>query len=95
MLVVDARLAHGPAGSAGGGGIRTASGCPESIRSTSGSGPSGPFFNGVWQSLQPPIRARYAPRSIIASTAAGGGVGVVAADGDGAATSSGTGLDVV
>ena len=95
VLVTDTAPTHGPGGSTGAGGISRPSGCPDSRRSTSGSGPCGPGFGGVWQSWQPPIRARYAPRSIMASTAAGGGVGVAAPDGDGTATSSGTGLDTV
>ena len=33
------------------------------MRVMSGSGPFGPIFNGVWQSLQPPAVTRYLPRS--------------------------------
>ena len=29
----------------------------------SGSGPFGPIFHGVWQSLQPPNETRYSPRT--------------------------------
>src|SRR3954469_13221536 len=39
------------------------SGCPDSIRDMSGSGPLGPILSGVWQSLQPPTVTRYLPRS--------------------------------
>src|SRR5512140_2958584 len=46
-----------------GGGITRFSGCPESMRVISGSGPFGPIFRGVWQSLQPTIVTRYFPRS--------------------------------
>jgi hypothetical protein len=38
----------------------------------SGSGPFGPFFHGVWQSLHPIVRTRYAPRSTIAAFVAAG-----------------------
>src|SRR5690242_13090920 len=53
---------HGPEGF-GGGGIFTASGWPDSIRVMSFSGPFGPIFHGVWQSLQPRMVTRYLPRS--------------------------------
>ena len=43
--------------------ISNDSGCPDSIRAMSGSGPFGPIFSGVWQSLQPPMVTRYLPRS--------------------------------
>jgi hypothetical protein len=39
------------------------SGCPDRMREKSGSGPLGPIFSGVWQSLQPPTVTRYLPRS--------------------------------
>src|SRR4030095_122233 len=45
------------------------SGCPDSIRAMSGSGPFGPILSGVWQSLQPPIVTRYLPRSTWARAA--------------------------
>ena len=43
------------------------SGWPDSIRDMSGSGPFGPSFNGVWQSWQPMMLTRYAPRCTAAS----------------------------
>ena len=46
--------------------ITTCCGWPESARLMSGSGPFGPIFQGVWQSLQPPIVTRYSPRLICA-----------------------------
>src|SRR6478672_2779303 len=36
-------------------------GCPESIRLMSSSGPLGPIFLGVWQSLQPPMATKCSP----------------------------------
>src|SRR4051812_17469822 len=39
------------------------SGWPESMRSMSGSGPFGPIFVGVWQSLQADVDTMYFPRS--------------------------------
>ena len=50
--------------------IGNESGCPESIRDMSGSGPLAPIFKGVWQSLQPPTVTRYLPRSTRAWVAA-------------------------
>ena len=38
------------------------SGWPDRNRVMSGSGPCGPIFHGVWQSLQPMIFTRYSPR---------------------------------
>src|SRR5262245_21226015 len=55
---------QGPGGSFGAVGMTSASGCPDSMRDMSGSGPLGPIFNGVWQSLHPPTVTRYAPRAI-------------------------------
>ena len=34
------------------------SGCPDSMRDMSGSGPCSPILNGVWQSLQPAVETR-------------------------------------
>ena len=48
--------------------ITSCSGCPDSIRVMSGSGPFGPIFSGVWQSLQPPMVTRYWPRAIRAGS---------------------------
>jgi hypothetical protein len=53
---------HGPDG-AGGGGTFIDSGWPESMRVMSGSGPFGPIFIGVWQSLQDMMSTRYFPRA--------------------------------
>src|SRR5205823_5471074 len=63
VLVAAPAHSHGPFGF-GAGGITRCSGCPLSIRDVSGSGPFGPIFNGVWQSLQLPIVTRYSPRAI-------------------------------
>ena len=50
-------MTHGP--DAGGGGVTTKSaGWPVSARLMSGSGPRGPIFHGVWQSLQPIVFTR-------------------------------------
>jgi len=49
--------AFGTAGSA------MPAGWPDSMRDMSGSGPRAPSFHGVWQSLQPIVRTRYAPSS--------------------------------
>src|SRR3954454_19466767 len=49
---------QGPFGSDGAGGIANCSGWPLRSRVRSGSGPFGPIFNGVWQSLQPPTVTR-------------------------------------
>src|SRR6478672_2351546 len=61
VLVAAVAITH-PSGSSAGGGTLKFSGWPESIRDMSGSGPCGPIFHGVWQSLQPMILTRYAPR---------------------------------
>src|ERR1051326_7971672 len=53
---------HGPF-EGGGAGSFSDSGCPDSRRETSGSGPFGPIFFGVWQSPQPMLWTRYRPRS--------------------------------
>src|SRR5262245_55435114 len=45
------------------GGNLSVAGCPESSRDMSASGPFGPSVLGVWQSLHPPTRVRYFPRS--------------------------------
>ena len=63
VLVADSEPIHGPAASAGGGGITTSCGWPVRARVMSISGPLGPIFHGVWQSLQPIVFTRYAPRS--------------------------------
>src|SRR4030095_4075069 len=63
VMVPAATIAHGPGGTAGAGGIFRSDGCPLSRREKSISGPLGPTFHGVWQSLQPPIPTRYSPRS--------------------------------
>src|SRR4029453_10720153 len=60
---------HGPAGSGGAGGVGNCWGGPLRIRDISGSGPFGPSFHGVWQSLHPPNETRYWPRAIRASRA--------------------------
>ena len=43
------------------------SGCPDSIRVISGSGPFSPIFQGVWQSLQPEVVTRYLPRASLSA----------------------------
>ena len=53
VLVAEATTSQGPAGSAGAGGMASASGWPANRRVRSGSGPRGPFLSGVWQSMQP------------------------------------------
>src|SRR5688500_14211549 len=62
VLVAAATHAHGPGGSDGGGGMIISAGWPVSMRDMSGSGPFGPIFHGVWQSLQPMVLTRYSPR---------------------------------
>jgi hypothetical protein len=54
---------HGPGFKSGGGNL-IVSGCPESIRDISGTGPLSVILSGVWQSLQPPKVTRYFPRAI-------------------------------
>src|SRR4051812_26880430 len=44
-------------------GSLSADGLPDSSLDMSGSGPLGPNFFGVWQSLQPPTVVKYLPRS--------------------------------
>ena len=39
------------------------------MRLMSGSGPLGPIFHGVWQSLQPATVTRYLPRASLSSAA--------------------------
>src|SRR6185436_11820021 len=67
-----------PAGTFAAGTLRF-SGCPDSIRSMSGSGcPFGPTFHGVWQSLHTATVTKYCPRStgdITGAAGAGGGAG--------------------
>src|SRR5262252_9145798 len=41
------------------------SGWPDRKRDMSGSGPLGPIFSGVWQSLQPTALTRYLPRAAL------------------------------
>src|SRR3954452_23022956 len=62
---------HGPLCS-GAGGSTNCDGCPDSMRVMSGSGPRGPIFSGVWQSLQPAIWTMYLPRSIFWAAASFG-----------------------
>src|SRR5688572_23197563 len=69
VFVPAAAQTHGPSPSFGGAGIFSDSGWPERSRDGSGSGPLGPIFQGVWQSLQPPSWTRYAPRLIFACAA--------------------------
>src|SRR3954471_11858032 len=54
---------QGPDGG-GAGGSTKSDGWPVNARVTSGSGPLGPIFQGVWQSLQPIVFTRWAPRSM-------------------------------
>src|SRR5262245_56404525 len=54
---------HGPGFRSAGGNWRF-SGCPESMRDKSGTGPLSVILSGVWQSLQPPKATRYLPRAI-------------------------------
>src|SRR4030095_5744214 len=63
VMVSPKERPHGSAFT-GAAGMGRVSGCPESIRSMSQATPSGVFFHGVWQSLQPPIVTRYFPRAI-------------------------------
>ena len=58
LFVAAATHSQGPSGSFGAGGITRSCGCPVSARVMSGSGPFGPSFHGVWQSLQPMVRTR-------------------------------------
>src|SRR5262249_48658750 len=69
VLVAAPAHNHGPWAVAAGSGP-TCSGCPDRNRVMSGSGPCGPLFNGVWQSLQPTTLTRYSPR-LTASVGAG------------------------
>src|SRR5262245_29385350 len=69
VIVAAAVQPHGPAGNVGAGGIVSCCGCPLSIRDMSGSGPFGPSFHGVWQSLHPPNETRYCPRAMRAAFA--------------------------
>src|SRR5262245_5759243 len=62
VFVADMDPIHGPDGG-GGGGITISAGCPVSARDMSISGPRGPIFQGVWQSLQPIVFTSCAPRS--------------------------------
>ena len=68
VLVAAPLQVHGP-DSFGGGGMTKSAGWPESARDMSGSGPLGPSFHGVWQSLQPMARTRYALSSTGAALA--------------------------
>src|SRR5581483_11063010 len=56
------------------------SGCPESMRDMSGSGPFGPIFSGVWQSLQEAMVTKYLPRSIWAALSAAEGLDVACSE---------------
>src|SRR5688572_27665635 len=71
VMVPEAFIAHGPGGRAGAGGITRSAGWPLSLREKSCSGPFGPIFHGVWQSLHPPNHTRYSPRAIRSALAAG------------------------
>src|SRR5689334_19706271 len=62
---------HGPL-LGGACGMTSCDGWPESMRVMSGSGPLGPIFSGVWQSLQPAMVTRYLPRSIFCALASCG-----------------------
>src|SRR5688572_7979056 len=68
VLVAAAATIHGPAG-CGGAGNSIFSGWPESMRLMSGSGPLGPTFHGVWQSLHPEVVTRYLPRAALSAGA--------------------------
>src|SRR6185436_3738105 len=61
VLVAAATDTHGSGGSDGAGGMIISAGWPVSMRDMSGSGPLGPIFHGVWQSLQPMVSTRCAP----------------------------------
>src|SRR5678816_466330 len=61
VMVPTVAASHG-AWSAGAGVTVICSGCPDSSRSVSSSGPFAPIFFGVWQSWQPPKDTRYSPR---------------------------------
>src|SRR5215467_10717953 len=62
-------ISHAADGAAAPPAIGNDSGWPDSIRPMSGAGPFGPIFNGVWQSLQPPMVTRYPPRATRAPVA--------------------------
>src|SRR5581483_104231 len=73
-------IVHGlPGAGLNGAVILMSSGCPDSILLMSGSGPFGPIFLVVWQSLQPPAITSVLPRST--------------SDGWGAAAAGGAGCD--
>src|SRR5262245_8384015 len=75
VLVAALTDVHGPGGSTGGGGNTMSAGWPVSERVMSGSGPRGPSFHGVWQSLQPMVLTRCAPRSMRAAFDGSGSAG--------------------
>ena len=50
VLVAEATTCQGPSGSCGTGGMFNEAGWPDNMRLMSGSGPSFPIFQGVWQS---------------------------------------------
>src|SRR6187431_1163183 len=51
------------------------SGCPDSMRSMSGSGPLGPILAGVWQSWHADVDTMYLPRSTGFGVGEGAGAG--------------------
>ncbi len=60
VMLISPAQAHGGI-SITGRSIFIAAGWPESMSDISGSGPCGPIFHGVWQSLQPMAVTRYLP----------------------------------
>jgi hypothetical protein len=70
VLVAADVISQGPGGNFGAGGMTSDSGCPDSMRLMSGSGPFGPILNGVWQSWQPEVFTRYLPRAARSGVAA-------------------------
>ena len=78
VLVAAPTTSTAPRGSAGGGGIFMLSGWPVSARVMSGSGPFGPSFQGVWQSLQPIVAHQIRAALDAAAVRAGGGLLVAA-----------------
>src|SRR5262245_36014491 len=70
VLVADEWPIHGPC-AGGAGGMTKSEGCPVRARDRSISGPRGPIFQGVWQSLQPMVLTRFAPRSTRALSCSG------------------------
>src|SRR4029450_7667490 len=78
VFVCAPATTHGPGGNFAGCAITMLSGCPESMRLMSGSGPAGPTCHGVWQSLQALVVTKYLPRAILAASPSAARAGSVA-----------------